>query len=493
MMDSQQVETPDAQEQQLPSSAELRARLAPHQRSTEVRTPTRAKQEPTKKRISLSAPAWTLLGALTLFTCAILAKANKPVKHVLAPGEASTLVDARLFPAPPNPAAQANLERAVRDYKALNDDLVNKVLSSLNLSPAPVSSSQQRDLQNLLAQPKLARLVDDLSLPVYETPPQKGTGPRFPYPRLARVARLYADHKLEIGETQEAMRAYKTLLSLYPRMEASHGGAAWVLAYSAASESVTCARNLWQDRSLSDNQLQSLLREMKPPTSVAAEEDAVRYAVSHDLVNQLSDPNLVQPLLASYRIAGPVGLDPQATFRMANRAALATLQNLRLPWSQQDRTEAGWLQMETEEARQFGEQAHPSTDWLANLAQRRRANASKNMIGMAALTSWQFILTGQPETMFGARTSYEAARTILGMAVYQRRYGRGVHSLHELVDAGIFKDLPQDPYTGQPFFFDRMRESIWSVGQDGINNGGGNHGRPVPGGQSDQIYYLNGK
>ena len=64
----------------------------------------------------------------------------------------------------------------------------------------------------------------------------------------------------------------------------------------------------------------------------------------------------------------------------------------------------------------------------------------------------------------------------LGLQAYQKEHaGQFPKALPELVAGGYLKTLPSDPYAktvGEPFRYDPATGTVWSVGGDGVDNGG---------------------
>lgn len=81
---------------------------------------------------------------------------------------------------------------------------------------------------------------------------------------------------------------------------------------------------------------------------------------------------------------------------------------------------------------------------------------------------------------FRSRVDYDATLVALRNRLYALEHGRPARSLDEL---GL--DL-RDPITGEPYRYDPERSLLWSVGEDGVDDGGTD--RPDRGGTTDWIF-----
>jgi hypothetical protein len=72
------------------------------------------------------------------------------------------------------------------------------------------------------------------------------------------------------------------------------------------------------------------------------------------------------------------------------------------------------------------------------------------------------------------RLSGEAFVTILAILTYKAREGRLPGSLKELVDAGLLKSVPMDPYSGGPLIYRVTADgfTLYSVGEDFVDDDG---------------------
>jgi hypothetical protein len=64
-----------------------------------------------------------------------------------------------------------------------------------------------------------------------------------------------------------------------------------------------------------------------------------------------------------------------------------------------------------------------------------------------------------------------AVRLRIALCMFETRHGRLPKSLAMLVDERVLPDVPTDPFDGKSFKYSAKRRTIWSVGQDGKNDG----------------------
>lgn len=76
------------------------------------------------------------------------------------------------------------------------------------------------------------------------------------------------------------------------------------------------------------------------------------------------------------------------------------------------------------------------------------------------------------ERVFRSRTEREATRAILGLLIFEREKGMLPAKLSDLVNEKILDSVPFDPFANAPLSYSRERRIVWSVGEDGVNDGG---------------------
>lgn len=71
-----------------------------------------------------------------------------------------------------------------------------------------------------------------------------------------------------------------------------------------------------------------------------------------------------------------------------------------------------------------------------------------------------------------ARTERAATRAILAIRLYQIKKGNLPPSLEDLVVAGLVQTVPVDEFANAPLHYSRDKHILWSVAEDGVNDGG---------------------
>ena len=74
--------------------------------------------------------------------------------------------------------------------------------------------------------------------------------------------------------------------------------------------------------------------------------------------------------------------------------------------------------------------------------------------------------------VFQCRTEREAGRAILALLIFERRKGMLPDKLSDLVEANILDSVPFDPFANAALHYSRERRIVWSVGEDGVDDGG---------------------
>ena len=77
------------------------------------------------------------------------------------------------------------------------------------------------------------------------------------------------------------------------------------------------------------------------------------------------------------------------------------------------------------------------------------------------------------DASFKWRTQTNALRTILAIRLWRDGHnGTFPPNLDVLEQSGILKASPRDFFGNGPFHYDQARKLLWSVGEDGQDNGG---------------------
>jgi hypothetical protein len=103
--------------------------------------------------------------------------------------------------------------------------------------------------------------------------------------------------------------------------------------------------------------------------------------------------------------------------------------------------------------------------------------AITNPLGRITFCSrMNFILSER--SVFQHRTEREVARVVLATKIFEHRKGQLPASLCDLVEAGLLDSLPIDYFSGEPLKYSKARRLIWSVKENGVDDGGTQSAQP---------------
>jgi len=95
----------------------------------------------------------------------------------------------------------------------------------------------------------------------------------------------------------------------------------------------------------------------------------------------------------------------------------------------------------------------------------------ENPIGRVTDGRQEFVSSSDKQ-IFKYRTERESARAIIGLLLFERKKGVLPGKLSDLVDEGILDSIPVDYFANAPLCYSRERRVIWSVSEDGSDDGG---------------------
>ena len=111
-------------------------------------------------------------------------------------------------------------------------------------------------------------------------------------------------------------------------------------------------------------------------------------------------------------------------------------------------------------------------------------------MGKLFTTDWNGVIDGISMMYFRDQTHWQATRIVLASRIYAVEHGgKLAPSLKDLASASYLGQMPLDPYSGAPFRYDPKRKIVWSVGQDGRDDGG----KDAPGSSAtgkDMVYAI---
>lgn len=166
--------------------------------------------------------------------------------------------------------------------------------------------------------------------------------------------------------------------------------------------------------------------------------------------------------------------DRKATVLAAQELYAEVIENTQRPWSEQSMIGSliGDLVQDWPRSRLMG----ASGDSPEAKEELKRVKPtllkSKNPYGRLAL--WYFVPVSQQSVLipFRNRADLEATRISLLVRLYEIEAGRLPSTLDELRAKGMIDTIPMDPFSDKPFGYDSARRKLWSVGQNGLNDGG---------------------
>jgi hypothetical protein len=180
----------------------------------------------------------------------------------------------------------------------------------------------------------------------------------------------------------------------------------------------------------------------------------------------------------------PAPFDKKATVKLAVECYIEALQHIESPGALPG-TERR-LQLEKEAAAWPPELSLRADDMIALLLGHEQPNVPddvmeqcrqqlrdvRNPLGRHFVSS---LLPDQEiQTYANVCARMTAAGTRLAICTYQQKTGALPDELGALVDAGIIKTLPRDPY-GDVLRYSPERRLLWSVGPNGVDDGGQNN------------------
>jgi len=192
--------------------------------------------------------------------------------------------------------------------------------------------------------------------------------------------------------------------------------------------------------------------------------------------NVIDDPALDDSeILRSGLAAGELNI-PETVRREAEiyRSAVA---NCALPWNRQDRAALVKLEADVKLLPALPNISR-SDPWLTRMCEKTlfkaKLRAIRNDLGLIVLSGSD--IAGQAvSASFYHRTASEACRLAILIQLYSQLHGGALpgklNDLSELVPTG---HPPEDLYAGGPFHFDARRRIYWSVGENGVDDGGRN-------------------
>lgn len=307
--------------------------------------------------------------------------------------------------------------------------------------------------------PHYLRLLEAMESPTIQ---DAGGSLSWPYsPRGIPSSLLGAIHQGDISLRSKQVlvdRAYIALLTLFPKVESNPGSTS----VEFAGEAVELARDtvplLYKDH-LSATRLERVLKSMPEEVPPRAEEGFIRNEITRNLPAALINQGaayVMAPLGENgAHTGGPLKeVDVVQMMRLAQEVASETIKDMHRPRSQQAKKERKFrsLLRSLREKRPSFENPLPSTQ-------------KNNETGLRILASHMGSITSLPSNYATSINTYQASRTLLGLAVYEARHGKMPDTLDELLRDGILEELPLDAFTQKPFGYSARFKAVFVSGE----------------------------
>lgn len=253
-----------------------------------------------------------------------------------------------------------------------------------------------------------------------------------------------------------ALRSYRALLTLYPKIEANKASRSLEMIRAVSDYGPWSVRSL-RSHNLKATDLEALLRAMPEDIEFNAEAGYIRSVVGEIL------PNALQPFASGTEKRRRSELvDVPQTMALGQRVGQAMISDLHRTWRDYGNKPRG---MEILSAAKLANSEGSEPNGFLNKHQQ------SNDTGVMILSQEMVPAAAAIREAFLRLTNYRACRTIVGIAIYEKRHGRMPESLNALVEDGIFTSLPVDPYSDQPFHYLKDAHALYSTGEDVTDNG----------------------
>jgi hypothetical protein len=163
--------------------------------------------------------------------------------------------------------------------------------------------------------------------------------------------------------------------------------------------------------------------------------------------------------------------DPNETKRRIAEDFLVEMKNVNTAFLERDRSVSKKLLEMHRAVRELKADLDKfeQTGWLATWRLARTPNAYGKWLEYIAAP----VLSDRGEIMRRFHQFWaNAAPTMAAMILYRREHGTLPESLQTLVDAQLLPRMPLDPFDLKPLRYSREKKRVWSVGVDGVDNGG---------------------
>ncbi len=232
---------------------------------------------------------------------------------------------------------------------------------------------------------------------------------------------------------------------------------------------------------------------------LAAVDEQTRLQGVVDLCPGLKLPDAVAESVLRYCMDRHIAfLDPSATLQTASRQLAAIIENVKRPWKDCNweinrelmRRRKEWTEQCKTAERIFREVSEAGRELSAD-EMKKLAEVLQNAVGKAIFAVGPYVGPSPVVTCCGFRANREGTRAVVALRLYEIRHGDLPATLAELVTDGILKAVPRDVFSDGGLLYSRERRVVWSVGDDGKDDGGdpGDADRS-PAGRKDMVWRV---
>ena len=214
--------------------------------------------------------------------------------------------------------------------------------------------------------------------------------------------------------------------------------------------------------------------------STLSEEDDIETYLDKVFFGALEKQSrdLILKLLAKH----PRPFEWAAMVKLSSDSLVEFLKGLQRPWPEA----ISELEAKADKLRQEVGKLEPLLDFMAHALgekplslsdrelrlERKRLKSVKDPLGKTGELSVirGYLMCSRAEA--GYQSERNALAILLGARLYALRHQKLPSTLQTLVDENIIPAAPIDPFSGKPLHYDHERSIVWSVGKNGVDDGG---------------------
>ena len=183
--------------------------------------------------------------------------------------------------------------------------------------------------------------------------------------------------------------------------------------------------------------------------------------------------------MARYLHADPRLWDPADTLRVAGRLYAHVVNDALVPWTERDTGRRAYWERFHDFAEDevyrlasaFSDEIEKGED-ISDEDMAEVLGPSKNPVGRYNVVLLAPALYAACDRSSRALADREITKAVLALRVYELRHGELPPDLDALVVDGILAKSPADPYSRGALRYDRAARKVWSIGEDGKDDGG---------------------